>query len=401
MLKGKTVLLGVSGSIAAYKAAQLTSLLKKQEADVHVLMTKNGTEFITPLTFETLTGNKCHVDTFDRNFKFDVEHIELAKKADLIIVAPATANVIGKFAYGIADDMLTTTVLASKAPKIIAPTMNTNMYENPITQENINKLESLGIKVIEPASGLLACKDIGKGKMPEPELLLEYIMMEIAREKDLLGKRVLITAGATMEAIDPVRYITNHSTGKMGIAIAKECAYRGANVTLVAASVSEEIPKLINTIRVRSAEEMYDEVDRIVDSVDFVFKAAAVADYTPKEVYQGKVKKKDEDLSIPLKRTKDILKEMGYRKNEKQVFCGFSMETENLILNSSKKLESKNADIIVANCLRDKGAGFGTDTNLVTFITKEGREALELMHKQQVAAALVDKCIEIAKDKNY
>ncbi len=390
MLQGKTVILGITGSIAAYKTAYLASALKKQHCDVHVIMTKNACEFITPLTFETLTGNKCLIDTFERVSTFDVEHISLAKKADLIMVAPASANIIAKMAHGIADDMLTTTILASKAKKIVSPAMNTNMLENPITQENIAKLKSLGIEIIEPATGLLACADIGKGKMPEPEILFEYILRDLAFEKDLKGKKVLVTAGATEESMDPVRFITNHSTGKMGLSIAKVAMLRGADVTVVLGKASCTKPLFVKYINVTSSDDMFQAVLEEFKDADMVFKAAAVADYTPAIKYDTKVKKKDGDMSIPLKRTEDILKHLGSIKNNKQILCGFSMETENMLENSRAKLEKKNVDMIVANNLKEDGAGFGTDTNIVTIITKNGHKKLPLMSKFDAAKAIID-----------
>lgn len=370
MLKNKTVLIGVSGGIAAYKTAYLVSALVKAGAEVHVLMTENATKFIAPLTFETLTGNKCVTDTFDRSFKFDVEHVSLAKKADVFMIAPATANVMAKVAHGIADDMLTTTFLASKCPKIIAPAMNTAMYENPVTQDNIALLKKYGMEVITPATGYLACGDTGAGKMPEPAELYKYIEKELAREKDMIGKKVLVTAGATRESMDPVRFITNHSTGKMGFAIAKECMLRGAEVTIVKASTTGEVPSFVKVVPVASAADMFDAVTAVADEQDIIIKAAAVSDYTPANVSDQKVKKKDGDLSIPMKRTQDILMYLGQHKREGQFLCGFSMETENMLENSKKKLAKKNADLIVANNLKDAGAGFGTDTNLVTLISQ-------------------------------
>lgn len=390
MLNNKTVLLGVSGGIAAYKSAYLASRLVKEGAEVHVIMTKNACSFINPITFETLTGNKCITDTFDRSFQHNVEHVALAKKADLFMVAPATANVIAKLAHGLADDMLTTTFLACKCPKIVAPAMNTNMYENPITQDNMEILTRYGMQVIEPASGYLACGDTGAGKMPEPEVLFHYVEREIAREKDMKGKKVLVTAGATRESMDPVRFITNHSTGKMGFAIAKECMLRGAQVTLVKASTTGEAPMFVDVVDVASAADMFDAVVARADSQDIIVKAAAVSDYTPAEVSDQKVKKKDGDLSIPMKRTRDILMYLGEHKKEGQFLCGFSMETENMLENSKAKLLKKNADMIVANNLKDAGAGFGTDTNLVTMITAGDVKELELMGKDQVARAIID-----------
>ncbi len=385
MLQGKTVVLAVSGSIAAYKIANLASALKKLRADVHVLMTQNATNFITPITFETLTGNKCLIDTFDRNFQFNVEHVSLAKKADIVLIAPASANVIGKIANGIADDMLTTTVMACTCKKILAPAMNTNMFRNPIVQENLQKLARFGYEIISPASGYLACGDVGEGKMPEPEVLLSYILKEIAFEKDLAGKRILITAGATREAIDPVRFITNHSSGKMGFALARAAMLRGAQVTLVAAHTDAEPPMFVTLVRVTSAKEMFDAVTAHANENDIIIKAAAVADYTPATVADSKMKKSDADLSIPLKRTQDILKYLGEHKREGQFICGFSMETDNVLENSAKKLAGKNCDMICANSLRTAGAGFGTDTNILTLITKNAQREMPIMSKEAAA----------------
>lgn len=394
MLKGKTVVLGVTGSIAAYKIANLASMLSKLHAEIHVLMTENATNFINPITFETLTGNKCLVDTFDRNFQYSVEHVALAKKADVVLIAPASANVIGKIANGIADDMLTTTVMACTCHKIISPAMNTNMFNNPIVQDNIEKLKRFGMEVIQPDTGMLACKDIGAGKLPSEEVLLDYILKEIRFKRDLAGKKILVTAGPTVEAVDPVRFITNRSTGKMGYAIAKIASLRGADVTLVSGPVSIEPPRFVNVINVESAEEMFNEVSSKADSMDIIIKAAAVADYTPVSVADEKIKKKDGDLSIPLKRTKDILKYLGENKKENQFICGFSMETENLLENSKKKLEKKNVDMIVANNVKVEGAGFGVDTNVVTLITKDGYKELPQMSKEDVAAAILDAIID-------
>lgn len=393
MLKGKTVVLGVTGSIAAYKIANLASMLSKLHAEIHVLMTENATNFINPITFETLTGNKCLVDTFDRNFQYSVEHVALAKKADVVLIAPASANVIGKIANGIADDMLTTTVMACTCHKIISPAMNTNMFNNPIVQDNIEKLKRFGMEVIQPDTGMLACKDIGAGKLPSEEILLDYILKEIRFKNDLAGKKVLVTAGPTVEAVDPVRFITNRSTGKMGYAIAKIASLRGADVTLVSGPVSIESPRFVNVINVESAEEMFNAVSSKADSMDIIIKAAAVADYTPVTVADEKIKKKDGDMSIPLKRTKDILKYLGENKKENQFICGFSMETENLLENSKKKLEKKNVDMIVANNVKVDGAGFGVDTNVVTLITKDGYKELPQMSKEDVAAAILDAII--------
>lgn len=390
MLKNKTVLVGVTGGIAAYKTAGLVSSLVKAGAEVHVIMTEHACEFIRPLTFETLTGNKCVVDTFERSFKFDVEHVSLAKKADVFIVAPATANVMAKMAHGLADDMLTTTFLASRCPKIVAPAMNTAMYENPVTQDNMKLLRKYGIEVIEPASGYLACGDTGAGKMPEPEVLFSYIERAVCCEKDMTGKKVLVTAGATRESMDPVRFITNHSTGKMGFALAKECMLRGAEVTLVKAQTGGEPPMFVDVVSVASAADMFEAVTSRAKDMDIIIKAAAVSDYTPAVVSDQKVKKKDGDMAIAMERTRDILKYLGEHKQPGQFLCGFSMETENMLENSTAKLQKKNADMIVANNLKDAGAGFGTDTNLVTLITAEGAKALELMGKDQVARSIVD-----------
>ena len=391
MLKGKTVVLGVSSSIAAYKIANLASMLVKQHANVRVIMTQNATNFITPTTFETLTGQKCLVDTFDRNFEFQVEHVSLAKQADIFMIAPATANVIAKVSHGLADDMLTTTFLACKAPKYLAPAMNTQMYENPITQDNLNICRKYGMHVIEPASGYLACGDTGAGKMPEPEVLLSYILRELAYEKDLTGKKVLVTAGPTQEAIDPVRFISNHSTGKMGYALAEAAMQRGAEVTLVSGPVSLTPPPFVNVVSVTSAQDMYNAVTSLAPEQDAIVKAAAVADYAPSQVSTEKVKKKDGDMSIPLTRTQDILKYLGEHKKSGQFLCGFSMETEHLLENSQTKLIKKNVDMIVANNLKTAGAGFGTDTNVVTLITKNDIQELPLMSKEEVAHAIWNK----------
>ena len=393
MFENKSIIIGVSGGIAAYKTAYLVSALSKTEADVNVIMTENACEFISPLVFETLTGNKCYVDTFDRNFKFDVEHISLAKKADIFMIAPATANVIAKIANGIADDMLTTTFLASKCKKIVSPAMNTAMFENQITQDNIAKLKKYGIGVVEPQNGLLACGDTGAGKMPEPDFLFDVIEREIAREKDMLGKKVLVTAGATMESLDPVRFLTNHSSGKMGFAIAKEAMLRGAEVTVVKANTTAEIPNFVKIVEVSSAKDMFDALTALSDQQDIIVKAAAVADYTPESYVDSKIKKKDGDLSIPLKRTMDILKYLGENKKEGQFLCGFSMETDNMLENSKAKLSKKNADMIVANNLRDAGSGFKTDTNAVTLITRDGHRSLELKSKAEVAKEIFDEIL--------
>jgi len=394
MLKGKTVVLAVSGSIAAYKIASLASALKKLHANVQVLMTKNAVNFINPITFESLTGNKCLVDTFDRNFQYSVEHVALAKQADVVLVAPASANVIGKIAHGIADDMLTTTVMACKCKKIIAPAMNTNMFDNPILQDNLKILEHYGYEVISPAVGYLACGDTGAGKMPEPELLLQYILREIAYEKDMQGKRVLVTAGPTQESIDPVRFITNHSTGKMGYAIAKMCMLRGAEVTLVSGPTSIAKPEFVHVVDVVTAKEMYEEVTKRAKDQDIIIKAAAVADYRPKSVSSEKMKKKDDDLAIPMERTDDILKFLGEHKKEHQFLCGFSMETENMLENSRKKLEKKNLDMIVANNLKVEGAGFAGDTNVVTIITGQEEVSLGKMTKEETALRILDEILK-------
>ena len=390
MLKGKHVVLAVTGSIAAYKIANLASMLKKLHADITVLMTENATNFINPITFETLTGNKCLIDTFDRNFQYSVEHVSLAKLADVVMVAPASANVIGKIANGIADDMLTTTVMACNCKKIIAPAMNTQMYMNPIVQDNMDKLKRFGYEVITPDTGYLACGDVGAGKMPSENVLLQYILRECACEKDMEGLNVLVTAGPTMEKIDPVRFISNHSTGKMGYALARNCMLRGANVTLVTGKTNIEPPMFVNVVDIVSAEDMYNAVVDNFDAQDIVIKAAAVADYKPKNPADEKVKKKDGDLAIELERTKDILKTIGERKSAKQFLCGFSMETENMIENSKAKLKKKNLDMIVANNLKVKGAGFGTDTNVVTIITEDEVKELEIMSKDDVAGVIVD-----------
>lgn len=400
MLKGKTVLLGVTGGIAAYKIANLASALVKLHADVNVIMTQNATNFINPITFESLTGNKCIVDTFDRNFKFKVEHIALAELADVFMVAPASANVIGKIAHGIADDMLTTTFMACKKKKILAPAMNTNMYENPIVQDNIRKLKSYGMEIIEPATGYLACGTTGSGKLPDEKILLEYILREVAYEKDLSGKTVLVTAGPTREAIDPVRFISNHSTGKMGYAIARSASLRGARVILVSGPVSIEPPLFAELVPVVSAEDMYNAVMKYKDEADIIVKSAAVADYTPVAASSEKIKKQDGDMRIELRRTKDILKELGNSRRENQFICGFAMETENLIENAVRKLESKNVDMIVANSLKTEGAGFGTDTNVVTLITKDGKTELPLMSKTDVAMKILDAANRVEKSNN-
>lgn len=385
MLKGKTVLLGVTGSIAAYKMANVASMLMKMHANVHVLMTQNATYFINPITFETLTGNKCLVDTFDRNFEYSVEHVSLAKQADVFLVAPATANVIGKIANGLADDMLTTTFMACKCPKIISPAMNTQMYENKIVQDNIEKCKAYGMQIITPASGRLACGDVGSGKLPSEEILVDAILKEIRYEKDLTGLSVLVTAGATKEPLDPVRFISNHSTGKMGFAIARCAMERGADVTVVAASTSAPEPPYVNIVRVGSAAEMFGACKEYAPSSDIVIKAAAVADYTPASVADEKIKKNDADLSLALNKTQDILAYLGQHKKEGQFLCGFSMETENMLENSKKKLVKKNLDMIVANNLKVAGAGFGTDTNIVTLISADETKELPMMSKDEVA----------------
>ena len=390
MLKGKTVVLGVTGSIAAYKIANLASALVKLHADVHVIMTQNATNFINPITFETLTNNKCLVDTFDRNFQYNVEHVSLAKKADVFLVAPASANVIGKIANGIADDMLTTTIMACKCKKIISPAMNTNMFENPIVQDNLKKLQHYGYEVIDPACGYLACGDTGAGKMPEPETLLAYILREIALEKDMIGVKVLVTAGPTQESLDPVRFITNHSTGKMGYAIAENCMRRGADVTLVSGPVSIAPPPFVKLVKVKSAADMAEAVKACHKEQRIIIKTAAVADYRPAHVADEKIKKKEGDNVLELERTEDILSYLGANRQAGQFICGFSMETENMLENSRAKLERKNVDMIVANNLKVAGAGFGVDTNVVTFITKEECVENEIMSKADVAGAIVD-----------
>ena len=391
MLQGKTVVLGVTGSIAAYKIASLASRLVKLHADVHVIMTPNATHFITPITFETLTGNKCLVDTFDRNFQFHVAHVSLAQRADVLLIAPASADVIGKIANGIADDMLTTTVMACTAPVLISPAMNTYMYENPIVQDNLQKLRSFGYTVIEPAVGMLACRDVGAGKMPEPEVLLQHLLREIACEKDLAGRKILVTAGPTQEALDPVRYLTNHSTGKMGYAVAYRAMLRGAEVTLVTGPTAIEPPPFVKVVPVETAEGMFQTVTARAPRQDAVIMAAAVADYRPTEVASEKKKKQDGDASIPLTRTRDILAHLGAHKPEHQFLCGFSMETEHMLENSRTKLERKHLDMIVANNLKVAGAGFGTDTNVVTFIEPDGEQALPLLSKEDVGDAILNR----------
>lgn len=393
MLKGKTVLLGITGSIAAYKIAYLASALHKLHADVHVLMTENATNFINPITFETLTGNKCLVDTFDRNFQFQVEHVSIAKKADVVMIAPASANVIGKLANGLADDMLTTTVMACRCQKILSPAMNTAMYENPVVQDNIRKLKNYGYEVITPASGYLACGDTGAGKMPEPETLLEYILKEAAFQKDLVGKKLLVTAGPTQEAIDPVRCLTNHSSGKMGYAIAKMAMLRGAEVTLVSGPTAIEPPLFVKVVPVTSARDMFEAVTDLSDEQDIIIKAAAVADYRPKQVSEDKVKKKDDQAFIELERTDDILKYLGQHKKQGQFLCGFSMETRDMIRNSRAKLEKKNLDMVAANNLKVEGAGFQGDTNVLTLITQDEEVSLPLMSKEDAALKILDKIL--------
>ncbi len=400
MLEGKTVLLGVSGSIAAYKAAYLASALKKMHADVHVLMTRNAVNFINPITFESLTGNKCLVDTFDRNFEYKVEHVSLAKKADVVMIAPASANVIGKIAHGIADDMLTTTVMACRCKKMIAPAMNTNMFENPIVQDNLKILENYDYEIIRPAVGYLACGDTGAGKMSEPELLLEYILHEIQYEKDMRGLKVLVTAGPTQEALDPVRYITNHSTGKMGYAIARVCAQRGAEVTLVSGPGALKAPEFVKMVPIRSAQEMYEAVTGCAGEQDIIIKAAAVADYRPQYASGRKMKKGSKELTLELERTEDILSCLGENKRPGQFLCGFAMETEDLLENARKKLERKNLDMIVANSLNVEGAGFGGDTNVVTILTEKEEISLGKMSKEETASQIINRILDMRKDRN-
>ncbi len=395
MLKGKTVVLAVTGSIAAYKMANTARMLKKLGADVHVLMTQNATQFINPITFETLTGHKCLIDTFDRNFQYSVEHVALAKAADIVLIAPASANVIGKIACGIADDMLTTTVMACPCKKLVAPAMNHNMLHNPIVEDNIKKLASYGYGIINADTGMLANGDIGDGRLPEESVLVEHILREIAYEKDLEGKKILVTAGATRESIDPVRFITNHSSGKMGIALAKAAMRRGARVTLVCAHCDVEPPLFVDAVNAESADEMYNEVMARAAQQDIIIKAAAVADYTPAVTAESKIKKSDDDMKIELVRTKDILKALGESKREGQLICGFSMETDNVIENSRRKLESKHCDMICANSLRTQGAGFGVDTNVITLITKQDTCELELMSKDEAAHRILDKLITL------
>lgn len=396
MLRGKNIILAVTGSIAAYKIAYLASMLKKLEADVTVLMTKNAVNFINPITFETLTGNKCLIDTFDRGFEYSVEHVSLAKRTDLVLVAPATANVIGKLAGGIADDMLTTTVMACECKKIVAPAMNTHMFHNPIVQDNLKKLQHYGMEVITPDTGYLACGDVGEGKMPSEQTLLEYILKEVCWEKDLQGKKVLVTAGPTQEKIDPVRYITNHSTGKMGYAIARHCMQRGAKVTLITGKTQLDWPLFVHTVEVESAEDMFRAVRDCYEEQDIIIKSAAVADYRPVNVSEEKVKKKDGELSIVLERTGDILQFLGENRRPGQLLCGFSMETENMVENSRAKLEKKHVDMIVANNLKQEGAGFGVDTNIVTLITADSCVELPVMSKEDVAKHLVDALLKMS-----
>lgn len=398
MLKGKTVILGVTGSIAAYKAANLASMLKKQHADVQVIMTKNATQFMNPITFESLTGNKCLVDTFDRNFQFQVEHVALAKRADLAIVAPATANIMAKLAHGLADDMLTTTLLACRCPKLIAPAMNTRMYENPVTQDNMDILRKYGFRLIEPAVGHLACGDTGAGKLPPETLLLECILDEIAMEKDMKGLHVLITAGPTMEAIDPVRFISNHSTGKMGYALARVCRRRGAEVTLVSGKTNLEAPYGVTLVPVTSAQDMFEAVSLRAKEQDLIIKAAAVADYRPVTVAENKIKKSPGDMSIALERTTDILAWLGEHRREGQVLCGFAMETEHMVEHAKEKLTGKHVDMIAANNVKVAGAGFGTDTNVVTLITEDGVEELAKMSKEEVASRIVDALLRLREN---
>ncbi len=391
MISNKTILLGVTGSIAAYKIADLASRLAKEGCDVHVLMTKNAAEFITPLTFESLTGNKCIVDTFDRNFQFNIAHVSLAQKAELCLIAPASANVIAKMAVGLADDMLTTTVLACKCPKIVAPAMNTNMYQNPIVQDNLKKLAGYGFTVIPPASGVLACKAVGEGKLPPVDVLYDYLEREASHKKDMTGQKVLVTAGPTQEALDPVRYLTNHSSGKMGYALAKQCMLRGADVTLISGKTALKIPRFVRTVEITSAQDMFEAVKEHFSDKDFIFKAAAVADYTPAETCTEKMKKDalGDSSNLPLKRTPDILKYLGEHKKEGQFLCGFSMETQNLEENSRQKLLNKNADMIAANCLKTEGAGFQGDTNIITLITRSGVQQLGLLTKEETADKII------------
>ena len=395
MLTGKTVLLGVTGGIAAYKAAYLASALHKLHAHVEVVMTEHATKFVAPLTFEQLTGNRCMVDTFDRNFSHQVEHIALADRTDLVLIAPATANVCAKLAHGLADDMLTTTVLACTCPKVIAPAMNTNMYLNPVTQDNLDTLRRYGWEVVNPAGGHLARGTTGPGRMPEPEVLLQHVLRVLALPHDLEGKRVLVTAGPTQEAIDPVRYLTNHSTGKMGYALARVAMLRGAQVTLVSGPTALEPPPFVEVVPVVSAQDMFEAVTGRQAWADLIFKAAAVADYTPADYHDDKVKKKDGDLSIPLRRTQDILQHLGDHRRPGQVICGFSMETRDLLANSAAKLEKKHVDMICANNLKVAGAGFGTDTNVITLITRSGVEELPLLSKEEAAGRILDRALAL------
>ena len=399
MLKGKTVVLAISGSIAAYKMANVARMLLKQHCDVEVLMTQNATQFINPITFESLTGHKCLVDTFDRNFQYSVEHVALAKRADVVLVAPASANVIGKIANGIADDMLTTTVMACPCKKIVSPAMNHNMYHNPIVQDNIEKLKHFGYEIITPATGMLANGDIGDGRMPEESVLFEAVVKEIACEKDLAGKKVLISAGATREPIDPVRFITNHSSGKMGYALARAAMHRGAEVTVVAAHTDVEPPLFVNVVPVQTAEEMYDAIVSRAQDYDFVIKAAAVADYRPKQVFDEKVKKQDKEMSIELEKTDDILKYLGEHRTPQQFLCGFSMETQNMIGNSRAKLGKKHLDMVAANNLKVAGAGFQGDTNVLTLITQDEDVSLQLMSKEDAANVILDKILSVMKER--
>lgn len=394
MLKGKTVAIAVTGSIAAYKMANVASMLIKQHADVHVLMTENATKFINPITFETLTNHKCLVETFDRNFQFHVAHVSLGQKADCMLIAPASANVIGKLANGIADDMLTTTAMAATCPKIVAPAMNTHMFLNPIVQDNLKKLEHYGYEVIAPAAGRLACGDVGAGKLPDEETLVSYVYRTIAKEKDMKGKKVLVTAGPTREALDPVRFLSNRSTGKMGYAIAKMAMLRGADVTLVSGPVNLTPPPFVKVVAVESAQEMFEAVRDAAEEQDIIIKSAAVADYRPTKIAEDKIKKSDEEMFIPLERTTDIIKYLGEHKREGQFICGFSMETKDMLANSSKKLEKKKMDMIVANNVKEEGAGFATDTNKVVVITQDGMKDLPLMSKEEVADSLLSEIME-------
>lgn len=400
MLKGKTVVLGVTGSIAAYKMANVASVLVKEGADVHVVMTKNATNFINPITFETLTNNKCLVDTFDRNFQFHVAHVSLSQKADVMLIAPASANIIGKLANGIADDMLSTMALAASCKIIVSPAMNTHMYKNQIVQDNLKKLKHYGFEIIEPAVGRLACASVGEGKLPAEDVLLDYIRQEVQFEKDMQGLNVLVTAGPTVEKIDPIRYITNHSSGKMGYSVAEVAAKRGANVTLISGPVHIDAPMFVDVVIVESAKDMYNAVMDHLKSSDILIKAAAVADYTVENISDEKIKKQDNDLSLTLSRTNDILKAAGENKEKNQVICGFSMETSNLIENSEKKLNSKNCDMIIANNLNDNGAGFGVDTNKVSIITKDNIQSLDVLSKKEVAFEVLNRALELYKSRN-